>query len=191
MESAMAQVGYQRVSSVGQNVERQLEGLVLDETFTDRISGKSLDRPALQEMLRYVRKGDEVVVHSMDRLARNLADLLKLVTDLTGKGVRVTFKKEALTFTGEDSPVTTLMLSIIGATASFERSMILERQREGIAIAKAKGNVYKGGKPKLSPVQAVQLRERAQAGEKKAVLAREFGISRETVYQYLRAGSAA
>jgi len=187
----MAQVGYQRVSSVGQNVERQLEGLVLDETFTDRISGKSLDRPALQEMLRYVRKGDEVVVHSMDRLARNLADLLKLVTDLTGKGVRVTFKKEALTFTGEDSPVTTLMLSIIGATASFERSMILERQREGIAIAKAKGNVYKGGKPKLSPVQAVQLRERAQAGEKKAVLAREFGISRETVYQYLRAGSAA
>lgn len=185
----MAQVGYIRCSSMGQNTERQLEGLILDETFTDKISGKDLDRPALQEMLRFVRKGDEVVVHSMDRLARNLADLLKLVKDLTGRGVKVRFCKESLTFTGEDSPMATLMLSMMGAFSSFERSMILERQREGIAIAKRKG-VYKGGKPKLTPAQATQLRARAQAGEKKATLAREFGISRETVYQYVRAGLA-
>ena len=181
----MAQVGYIRVSTVDQNTDRQLEGLTLDETFTDRISGKSLDRPALQEMLRFVRKGDEVLVHSMDRLARNLGDLLHLVKTLTGKGVRVTFRKEALTFTGEDSPVATLMLSIIGAVASFERSMILERQREGIAIAKTKG-AYKGGKPKLSADQVAQVCQRALAGEKKAELARQFGISRETLYSYLR-----
>jgi len=184
----MANVGYIRVSSTGQNTERQLEGLVLDETFTDKVSGKSLDRPALQELLRYVRKGDEVTMHSMDRLARNLSDLLKLVTDLTSKGVRVTFKKEALTFTGEDSPMATLMLSIIGAVASFERSMIHERQIEGIAIAKAKG-IYKGGKPKLSSARAEELRSRAQAGEKKTKLAKEFGISRETLYAYLRTAS--
>lgn len=183
----MALVGYIRVSSVSQNTERQLDGLVLDEIFTDKISGKSMDRPALLEMLRFVRKGDEVFVHSMDRLARNLADLLQLVTTLTSKGVRVTFKKEALTFTGEDSPIATLMLSIIGAVASFERSMIHERQLEGIAIAKTKG-VYKGGKPKLDSAQVTQLRERALAGEKKAKLAREFKISRETVYSYLRVG---
>jgi len=114
----MAQVGYIRCSSVGQNTERQLEGMTLDEIFTDKVSGKSLDRPALQEMLRFVRKGDEVVVHSMDRLARNLADLLKLVKDLTSNGVKVKFCKESLTFTGEDSPMATLMLSIIGAVAS-------------------------------------------------------------------------
>ncbi len=184
----MAQVGYIRVSSNGQNTERQLEGVLLDETFTDKVSGKSLDRPALQDLLRYVRKGDEVIVHSMDRLARNLSDLLKLVTNLTSKGVRVSFKKESLTFTGEDSPMATLMLSIIGAVASFERSMIHERQLEGIAIAKAKG-IYKGGKPKLSPTQAEQLRCRAQAGEPKAKLAREYGVSRETVYSYLRSAS--
>jgi len=183
----MAQVGYIRVSSIGQNIERQLEGLTLDETFTDRISGKSLDRPALQEMLRFVRRGDEVLVHSMDRLARNLGDLLHLVKTLTAKGVRVTFRKESLTFTGEDSPVATLMLSIIGAVASFERSMIRDRQLEGIAIAKAKG-VYKGGKPKLNPDQVAQLCHLAHAGEKKAVLARQFGISRETLYSYLRSG---
>ena len=185
----MAQVGYIRVSSIGQNVERQLEGLTLDETFTDTTSGKSLERPALQEMLRFVRRGDEVLVHSMDRLARNLGDLLHLVKTLTSKGVRVTFRKESLTFTGEDSPVATLMLSIIGAVAAFERAMIRDRQMEGIAIAKNKG-IYKGGKPKLTPVQAALLCQRAHAGEKKAMLAREFNISRETLYSYLRSGTA-
>lgn len=186
----MAIVGYIRVSSIGQNVERQLEGLTLDETFTDKVSGKSMERPALQEMLRFVRRGDEVFVHSMDRLARNLGDLLHLVKTLTGKGVRVTFRKETLTFTGDDSPVATLMLCIIGAVAAFERSMIRDRQLEGIAIAKAKG-VYKGGKPKLNADQVTQLRQRANAGEKKAVLARQFGISRETLYSYLRSGTPA
>jgi len=178
-------IGYIRVSSSDQNTNRQLEGLLLDKTFTDKVSGKSQDRPELQGMLKHVREGDEVVVHSMDRLARNLADLLHLVTELTGKGVKVTFQKEALTFTGEDSPMATLMLSIIGAVAAFERSMILERQREGIALAKAKG-AYKGRRPSLTASQKADVRRRAAVGEKKTVLAVAFGVSRETIYQALR-----
>ena len=96
------------------------------------------------------------------------------------------FVKESLTFTGEDSPMATLLLSVMGAFAEFERSLILERQREGIAAAKQRGGVYTGRKPVLTTEQAQQLRERAAAGEKKSALAKEFGISRETVYSYLR-----
>ena len=126
-------IAYIRVSSTDQNTDRQLDGMTFDQTFTDKVSGKCQNRAQLQAMLKHVRKGDEVFVHSMDRLARNLGDLLHLVQDMTDRGVKVTFQKENLTFTGEDSAVATLMLSIIGAVAAFERSMILERQREGIA----------------------------------------------------------
>lgn len=178
-------VGYIRVSSEGQNTERQLEGVALDKTFTDKVSGKSQDRPALQAMLGHVREGDEVFVHSMDRLARNLGDLLQLVTVLTGRGVRVTFIKEAQTFTGEDSSASKLMLSIMGAVAEFERAMIRERQLEGIAIAKSKG-AYKGRKPSLSEPQKAEVRARVAAGEKKAAIAKAFNVSRETIYGCLR-----
>jgi DNA invertase Pin-like site-specific DNA recombinase len=122
----------------------------------------------------------------MDRLARNLDDLRKLVMGLTKRGIRVEFVKEALTFTGEDSPMATLLLNVMGSFAQFERELIKERQREGIAIAKKKG-VYKGRKPSLTPEQAGELRKRVAAGEKKAGIARDFNISRETLYQYLRA----
>lgn len=178
-------VGYIRVSTLTQNTERQLEGLKLDRTFEDKVSGKSQDRPALQEMLKHVRAGDEVVIHSMDRLARNLGDLLQIVTGLTSRGVKVTFRKESMTFTGDDSSASKLMLSIMGAVAEFERSMILERQREGIAIAKAKG-AYKGRKPSLTTSQVEAIKTRAAAGEKKTALATEFKVSRETIYQALR-----
>jgi DNA invertase Pin-like site-specific DNA recombinase len=134
-----------------------------------------------------VRDGDVVLVHSMDRLARNLEDLRRIVRTLTGKGVRVEFVKEHLTFSGEDSPMATLMLSMLGAVAEFERALILERQWEGIAAAKARG-VYTGRKPALTSEQADELRRRAANGEPKAALARAYGISRETVYTYLRAG---
>jgi DNA invertase Pin-like site-specific DNA recombinase len=183
-------VGYIRVSSEGQNTARQLEGVQVDRTFEEKISGKNTNRPQLESMLAYVRQGDEVLAHDMSRLARNLDDLRRLVRDLTGRGVRVTFIKEGMTFTGEDSPMSTLMLSMMGAFAEFERSLILDRQREGIAIAKTEGK-YKGRKPTLTPAQATQLRARAQKGEKKTALAAEYGISRETLYAYIRAGSAA
>jgi DNA invertase Pin-like site-specific DNA recombinase len=182
-------VGYIRVSSVDQNTVRQLDGIDLERTFTDTASGKDTARPKLDELLAFVRDGDTVIVHSMDRLARNLDDLRRLVRMLTGKGVRVEFVKENLTFTGEDSPLATLLLSVMGAFAEFERSLILERQREGIAAAKHRG-VYTGRKPALTAEQARQLRERVAAGERKAVLAKEYGISRETVYSYLRGEAA-
>jgi DNA invertase Pin-like site-specific DNA recombinase len=180
-------IGYVRVSSVGQNDARQLDGETLDKVFTDKVSGKDTKRPALQTALDYVREGDTLVIHSMDRLARNLDDLRGIVTGLTKRGVKVQFIKESLTFTGEDSAMSNLLLSMLGAVAEFERALIKERQREGIAIAKAKGNVYKGRKPSLDTAKADDMRKRAAAGEAKAKLAREFGISRAALYVYLAA----
>lgn len=178
-------VGYVRVSSFDQNPERQLEQVQVDKVFTDKASGKDMQRPQLDALLAFVREGDTVVVHSMDRLARNLDDLRRLVQKLTQRSIRIEFVKEHLTFTGEDSPMANLMLSVMGAFAEFERALIRERQREGIALAKQRG-AYRGRKKALSPEQSAALRQRAAAGEQKASLAREFGISRETLYQYLR-----
>ncbi len=181
-------IGYVRVSSFDQNPERQLEHVEVDKVFTDKASGKDTQRSQLEALLAFVREGDAVVVHSMDRLARNLDDLRRLVQGLTQRGVRIEFVKEHLTFTGEDSPMANLMLSVMGAFAEFERALTRERQREGIALAKHRG-AYRGRKKALAPDQAAELCRRAAAGEKKAQLAREFGVSRETLYQYLRVGS--
>ena len=178
-------IGYVRVSSFDQNPERQLEQVEVGKVFTDKASGKDTQRPELDSLLAFVREGDTVVVHSMDRLARNLDDLRRLVQKLTRRGVRIEFVKECLTFTGEDSPMANLMLSVMGAFAEFERALIRERQREGIALAKQRGT-YRGRKKALSPERAAELLQRVKAGEQKAKLAREFGISRETLYQYLR-----
>ncbi|MDR3737498.1 MAG: recombinase family protein [Terracidiphilus sp.] len=176
-------IGYVRVSTLDQNESRQLEGVQLDKRFVDKASGKDTKRPQLQAALDYLRDGDVLVVHSMDRLARNLDDLRKIVLGLTERGVVVEFVKEHLTFTTEDNAMSKLLLSVMGAFAEFERSLIRERQREGITLAK-KAGVYKGRKPSLTPERITQLRARVAAGEKKAALAREFGISRETLYSY-------
>jgi DNA invertase Pin-like site-specific DNA recombinase len=176
-------VGYIRVSSLDQNEVRQLDAIELNKIFTDKASGKDTKRPQLQACLDYLRDGDVLVVHSMDRLARNLDDLRRIVAELTHRGVQVQFMKEQLIFNGEDSAMSRLLLSVMGAFAEFERALLRERQREGIAIAKRKG-VYKGRKPSLTPERVQELRARVASGEKKAVLAREFGISRETLYQY-------
>jgi DNA invertase Pin-like site-specific DNA recombinase len=178
-------IGYVRVSSFDQNPERQLENISVNKVFTDKASGKDTKRPELEALLAFAREGDTVVVHSMDRLARNLDDLRRLVQMLTKRGIRIEFVKEGLHFTGEDSPMANLLLSVMGAFAEFERALIRERQREGIALAKKRG-AYRGRKKALSPEQVADLRQRAAAGEQKAALAREFGISRETLYQYLR-----
>jgi DNA invertase Pin-like site-specific DNA recombinase len=121
----------------------------------------------------------------MDRLARNLIDLRRIVSSLTERGVRVEFVKEHLTFTGDDAPMATLMLSVMGAFAEFERSLILERQREGMALAKQRG-VYRGRAKALSDGRVAELRRRAAAGDNKSQVARDLGISRETLYRYLR-----
>jgi len=182
-------VGYIRVSSADQNTERQLDGLQLDKIYTDKISGKSTDRPQLQEMLRFVREGDQLFVHSMDRLARNLIDLRQMVQDLTNRGVKVTFVKEGLVFNGDDTAMSVLLLSVMGAVAEFERAIIRERQAEGIRIAKVKG-VYKGRKVSLTLDQAEEVRRKVAAGVPKAKVAREYKCSRETLYKYLRQGEA-
>jgi DNA invertase Pin-like site-specific DNA recombinase len=185
MSTKGQRIGYVRVSTLDQNTDRQLDQVAVDRVFTDRASGRDAGRPQLQALLAYARDGDTVVVHSMDRLARNVDDLRRLVQEQTRRGVRVQFIKENLTFTGDDSPLADLMLSVLGAVGQFERDLIRERQREGIALARQRG-AYRGRKPALPEETVAELRRRAAAGETKARLAREHGISRETLYQYLR-----
>ena len=192
-------IGYRRVSTADQNADRQIADLAVDKVFTDKASGKSTDgRPELARAVDYVREGDTLVVHSMDRLARNIIDLHRIVDALTkggtldidgktiecGGGVAVEFVKEARTFTGDDGSDATLMLGVLGAVAQFERAIIKERQREGIAIAKAAGK-YRGGQPKLSGDQVAELWKRRDEGAGIAELAKEFDVSRQTVYRYL------
>lgn len=187
MNSQGQRVGYIRVSSTDQNTARQLDSCATDRVFVDQISGKSSCRPQLDALRAFVREGDIVLVHSMDRLARNLDDLRQLVREFTAQGVRVSFVKEGLTFTGDDSAMATLLLSVMGAFAEFERALIRERQAEGIAAARRRG-VYQGRRPALTAPQAQDLTSRAAAGESVSALAREFGIARQTAHNYVRHG---
>jgi DNA invertase Pin-like site-specific DNA recombinase len=190
-------IGYIRVSSVDQNTVRQLQDVDIEREFVDTASAKDANRPQLKEALKYLREGDTLVVHSMDRLARNVDDLRKIVLGLRDRDVTVRFVKEGLTFPPcsetSDNPIQTanneMMLTMLGAIYQFERALIKERQREGIAIAKGKG-VYRGRKRALSAEKAAALRQRVKAGGTKSALAREFGISRETLYAYLRTEAA-
>jgi DNA invertase Pin-like site-specific DNA recombinase len=180
-------VSYIRTSTAEQNPGRQLDGLDFDRVFADQLSGDQPDRPQLRECIAYVRDGDTLYVHSLDRLARNLVHLRGIVDEVTAKGATVEFVKERLVFSRDDAnPFSTLRMSILGSFAEFELAMIRSRQREGIAKAKARG-VYTGRKPSLTSAQADELKARAAAGERKSDLAREFGISRKTVYDYLAA----
>lgn len=180
-------VGYVRVSSVDQNIGRQLEGIEVDRVFVDKASGKNTVRPKFQEMLSYVREGDMIVVHSMDRFARSLKDLVTEVDQLVKRGVAIQFVKENITFTAQATPMDNLMLQLMGAFAQFEREIILERQKEGIKIAAAQGK-YKGRIHKLNPEQAEALRQDWTQGKysSKVDLAKAFGISRQAVYRYLK-----
>jgi len=180
-------IGYIRVSTIQQNTERQLDGIKLDECFTDYASGKNVNRPQLNEMIKYVRNGDIVLIHSMDRLARNLDDLRRIIKEVTAKQAQIRFVKEGLEFTGSNSPMSNLMLSLMGAFAEFEHSIIKERQMEGIALAKARGVYKKARKKLLSDKQVIFLKERVSNNANKTQLAKDLGISRETLYQYLKA----
>jgi DNA invertase Pin-like site-specific DNA recombinase len=184
-------VGYIRVSSTGQNTDRQMDAfddsLDLDKVFTDKVSGATTDRPELKACLDYLRENDTLYICSMDRLARNLVDLQCIVTDLTGRGVCVRFMKEQLTFEQNGgNPMNTLLLQVMGAFAEFERSLIKERQMEGIASAKAKGVKF-GRKAKLTPEQKTDIITQLKADPfvKKADLMKEYDISRATFYRLL------
>lgn len=189
--SSSANVGYIRVSTVDQNTDCQLANLdvKLDRTFVEKASAKSTERPQLQEMLAFIREGEHLYIHSMDRLARNLADLLNLVTKITTKGVTIHFVKESLTFSPKEkaNPMSKLMLSMMGAFSEFERALILERQREGIAQAKARG-VYKGRKP-ISSSRMEEARKLMSTGKSVTAICKDLGIGRTSFYKYLKVKS--
>lgn len=178
-------VGYVRVSSAGQNTERQLDGMKLDKTFEEKASAGTRKRPVLAECLEYLRAGDTLHVHSIDRLARNLKDLLEIIKQLKGKGVSVRFHKEKLDFTAEDAPMSILMLQIFGAVAEFERALIRERQAEGIAKALKKGTRF-GQKPKLTPAQVDEVKQLVADRYTKVSIAEKFGVSVPTIYNALK-----
>jgi len=179
-------IGYVRVSTPEQNPERQLEGISIDRKFIDFASARSLDRPQLKLMLDFVREDDVIFIHSMDRLARNVNDLKKIVKHLVSQNIQVHFVKENLIFDGDDSPMSNLLLHLMGAFAEFEYQFIRERQREGIAIAKRKGR-YKPPPRKLNEEKIATLRDLLLNTRKsKAAIARELGVSRFTLYKYIK-----
>ena len=175
-------IRYIRVSTQEQNTMRQealMEALGVDEVYIDRMSGKNTNRPELQKMMGYVRKGDTVIVESISRFARNTRDLLELVERLTAKGVEFVSKKEAIDTT---TPTGKFMLTVFGAVAELEREYILQRQREGIAIAKEQGK-YKGRKP----IQASEFEQITAKWRSGAITAAEamriLHMSKSTFYR--------
>lgn len=177
-------VGYIRVSTIDQNPERQLENVQIDKKFIDYASASTIKRPQLEIMLEFVREDDTVIVHSMDRLARSVRDLRKIVDDLVARKINIEFVKERLVFDGNDNAMSNLLLSVMGALAEFELSFIRERQREGIEAAKKKGK-YRGSKRKLSSERIEVLRQHLGKTKSKSQLARELGISNPTLYRYI------
>jgi DNA invertase Pin-like site-specific DNA recombinase len=184
-EPNMTNIAYIRVSTVDQNTDRQLDGMAFDKTFTDKLSGSDTNRPQLISMIEWVREGDVVHVHSIDRLARSMSDLLKIVADLNAKGVAVRFHKEDMTFTGEDSPMQKLMLNMMGSFAQFEREVMKERQREGIAKAKEKG-VYKGRAKTVDDAAILSL---LTEGKTVRAVAAQLGINPSTVQRAKKAAA--
>jgi DNA invertase Pin-like site-specific DNA recombinase len=185
----MKRIAYIRVSTVDQNTVRQLDGMEFDEIFIDKASGKDVKRPELQAAFRCLEAGDTLFVHSMDRLARNAEDLLRIVRELTGRGITVEFVKNHMRFSGESDPMGKLMLTMLGGFAEFERELIRERQREGIAIAKAAGKYHGRAGRGLKAVQITKIQKMADEGMSKAKIAEIIGVTRQSVYRYLAPGA--
>ena len=176
---------YKRVSTIVQSTERQLIDVPSDREYEDKLSGKNRERPQLEAMLSNLRSGDIVNVHSMDRLARNTRDLLNIVDEINKIGATIKFHKENLSFEpNKQDPYQQLMMTMLAAVSSLERELINQRVREGVALAKAKGK-YKGGKNKLSDEQVSELNNLYKQGIPIAKIARQFNITRPTVYGYI------
>ncbi|MFE8034139.1 recombinase family protein [Thiohalocapsa marina] len=182
-----ANVGYVRVSTTDQGTDRQLAGIELDRIFEEKQSGAAAaNRKVLQECLGFLREGDTLHVHSIDRLARNLMDLQKTVEDLTERGVTVRFHKESLTFEpGGTNPMNTMLFQVLGAFAQFERALIRERQAEGIAQAKAAGK-HLGRPSALSARQVAEIAELRADGQSLSKIAERYGVTRQTIAATLK-----
>ena len=182
-------IGYVRASTTDQNTARQevlMESLGVDQVYIDRVSGKNTDRPELRRMMTFVREGDTVIVESISRFARNTRDLLELVERLTAKGVEFVSKKEAIDTT---TPTGKFMLTVFGAVAELEREYILQRQREGIAIARTQGK-YTGRKP-ISPPDFDAVVARWRKGDFTAVEAmKRLNMTSSTFYRHVRSQGA-
>jgi DNA invertase Pin-like site-specific DNA recombinase len=176
-------IGYIRVSSEGQNTDRQLDGITLDKKFIDKISGASKDRPKLNECLAYIRTGDTLHIHSIDRLARSLRDLQEIVDGLVQRGITITFHTERLTFTNEENPVSTMMLQMLGMIAQFERTLTKKRQREGIDVAKSKGKHL--GRPKIDYTKRDEAIDLSKQGNNISQISRSMNLSRASIYKLL------
>ncbi len=181
-------VGYIRVSSVTQNLTRQLYGVELEKVFEEKVSAKTANRPQLKACLDFCRQNDVLHCHDISRLARNLGDLINIVDMLLAKGVTIHFHKENMVFEpNSTNPMQTLYLQILGAIYQAERTLILERQKEGIAIARMR-NAYKnvGRKPKLSPEQITDIKSKKELGIPVSRLARDYKVSRQTIYESIK-----
>ena len=178
-------IGYIRVSSVNQNDERQLADIKLDKVFKEKVSASTIKRTELQDCLSYLRDGDTLHIHSMDRLARNLIDLQKIVNDLVSKGVKIHFHKENLIFSGDDSSISKLLLQVIVAVSEFERNLIKERQMEGIQNAKKKGK-HLGRHKTLSKEKIDNIKNLVESGVKVTEVSKQYNVSRQTIYSYLK-----
>ena len=181
----MASIGYIRVSTVEQETGRQLDTVVLDKVFEEKISSATPNRPILAECLNYLREGDVFWVHSIDRLARNLIELQSIVSSLVDKGVEVRFYTENLTFSKGSSPMQELMLQILGAFAQFERKLIRERQQEGINNAKRQGK-YLGRPKKISDEDKKLIIEMRKDGCTPSFIAQRFDVSTSSVYKLIK-----
>ena len=179
-------VAYRRVSTLIQNEERQLEGMEFDEEFTDKASGRDKKRPELERCLKHLRKGDTLHVHSIDRLGRNLSDLLSIVDELVNRDVAVKFYKEGLVFgDGNSIAMSKLMLQVMGACAEFELSMINERRREGQQLAKKKGK-HIGRKSTLNESHTEQVKAMWADGLNKKQIAEALDVSRPSLYKFIK-----
>ena len=186
-------LAYVRVSSDGQSTSRQDQVIAeknVDKIFTEKVSGRNIsDRPQFQLMLEYARDQDIIYCADLSRWGRSLMDIKTSITFLTSKGVTVSFLKENLTFSGNDDPMSNLLLGILSSLSEWERAVIKSRQMEGVKIAQERG-VYKercGRKPKLTEEQILEVRQRVEAGEHRTNIAKSLGVSRQTIYNLVPA----
>lgn len=178
-------IGYVRVSTTDQNPDRQLEGVSVHKKFIDYASGSTMKRPELEKMMEYAREDDTIVIHSMDRLGRNIRDLRNIIDEMVSKGIKVHFVRENLLFSSEKNSMSNLILMLFGAVAEFELEKLKERQREGIEQARKAGK-YQGRKPSLNKEKIEFMQQQlSQTRCTKTQLARELGISRFTLYKYI------